>query len=243
MEITKKQRQEVEAIVYETMNILDKSGTNTEYYKNKFASMDDKQFLKYVSLKFPYRFHVKPFEVEPTMEDVSKACDFLNVPLLEKIKLPYLYTNKDGVSVNSKECLVGYTHLKKVQQFVTKKNSMSTDISTRDMKTGLLTGFDKNGKSSDREIESLAVLGLENTLEEFSKYKADYMGGKNIMYNEINTTGQVYLKDMPVDPDDSLSKKLTNVYLLGAGINSNLLNQDYYLLHTLNKKNRQVTRV
>lgn len=240
---TKASIQRAKKIILDTMSILDKSGVNTEYYKEKLSSMSDAQFYKFASLNFPYRFQYTPFKVEPKMDDAKEACDYLGVPLFEKVRLPYYYKNKDGVPVNSKECLVGYIIHKRVQQFISKKNSMSTDISSRDMKTGLLTSHDKNGKSSDREIESMAVLGLENTMKEFSRHKADSMKAKNAMYNMINTTGDVNLADVPVDPDDSLSKNLMNVYLLGAMINSNMLNQDYYLPYTLKQKKKQIVRM
>lgn len=242
-DLTKKQRQEIEALIYSVFDTLDKTKTNSEHYKKIFAKMNDSEFKKFISLRFPYRFHVTPFKIEPTMDDVKKACNKLGVPLLEKVNLPYLYENKDGKPVTTKECLVGYVHLKKVQQFITKKNSMSIDISQRDMKTGLLTGHDKNGKTSDREMESLAALGLENTMKEFAKPKADAMKAKNAMYNTINTTGMVSLKDLPDEIDDSLSKNLLNVYLLGAHINTNLVNQDYYLPYTMKNKKKQVTRI
>ena len=161
---------------------------------------------------------------------------------MEKLNLPYLYTNKDGIPAQSKECLVIYIPLKKVKQFITKKNAMSVDISQRDMKTGLLTGFDKNGKTSDREMESLAVMGLENTMIEFSRPRADGMKSKNQMYNTINTTGMVSLNDISIDEDDSLAKNLLNTYLIGSLINSNLINQDYYLPITLKNKKKQIER-
>ena len=241
--ITKKQRQEIEETIYSVFDILDKTKTNSEHYKKLISRMDDKEFIKFISLRFPYRFHVAPFKIEPTMTDVKKACDKLKIPLLEKVNLPYLYINKDGKPVSTKECLVGYVPLKKVQQFITKKNSMSIDISQRDMKTGLLTGHDKNGKTSDREMESLAVLGLEKTMAEFAKPRADAMKSKNAMYNTINTTGMVSLEDLPNEKDDSLSKNLLNVYLLGAHIQTNLINEDYYLPYTIKNKKKQITKI
>lgn len=243
VKITKKQRAEVEALIYKVFDAADKSKINSDYYKELFAKMTDEQFLKFVSLRFPYKFHVKPFVVEPSMSDIKSAFDIIKVPLLEKVNMPYLYENKDGKPVKSKECLVVYIHHKKVQQFITKKNAMSTDISMRDYKTGLLTGYDKNGKTSDREMESLAVMGLDKTMEEFARPKADSMNAKNAMYNTISTTGQVSLKDLPNDVDDSLSKNLLNTYLLGAMLNSNLINQDYYLAYTIkNKQKKAVIR-
>ena len=39
--------------------------------------------------------------------------------------------------------MVIYIHLKKMKQFITKKNSTPTGIDNRDMKSGLLVSFDK----------------------------------------------------------------------------------------------------
>ena len=65
-------------------------------------------------------------------------------------------------------------------------------------------------------MESLAVMGFEKSVEEFSRPRADAMRSKNMMYNTINTIGQVSLEDIPIDPDDSLSKNLLNAYLIGS---------------------------
>lgn len=242
MELTKKKREEVEALIYQVFDAIDPSKTNSEHYKKLFSKMSNEQFLKFVSLRFPYRYHEKPFVTEPDMSDIEKACKILGIPLMEKLNLPYLYTNKDGIPAQSKECLVMYIPLKKVKQFITKKNAMSVNTSSRDMNTGLLLGVDKNGKESDREFEALSVMGLEKTMEEFARPRADAMKAKNQMYNTINTTGMVTLDELPKDEDDSLSKNLLNTYLIGSLINSNLINQEYYLPITLKNKQRQVER-
>lgn len=242
-EINNKLRKEIEEVIYKFFDTLDKTKTNSEKYKSIFASMDNKEFTKFISLKFPYRFYSSPFKIEPTMKDIKDGLKTINVPLMEKVNLPYLYKNKQGKPVQSKECFVGYCHTKKLQQFITKKNAMSTDISQRNMKTGLLISNDKNGKESDREMESLVVCNLNHTMKELSRHRADSMDAKNSMYNQINTIGQVSLSDAPVNKDDSLSKNLLNTYLLGAHLQSNLINEDYYLPYTIKNKDKKVVRV
>lgn len=242
-EVSKKTIEECKALIYKVFDALDSTGTNLEYYKEKLSKMSDKDFVRYVSQPFPYRFHDKPFVTNPTIADASKACDILKVPLLEKVNLNYLYKDENGKAVNTKECLVGYIPIKKMQQFITKKNSMSTEITQRDMKTGLLTGHDKNGKSTDREMESLAIMGLDKCMEEFSRSRADSMNDKSIMYNTINTTGEVRLSDLPKDVDDSLSKNLLNTYLLGSLVYTNVINNDYMLPYTLKDKKIEIGRV
>lgn len=242
-EITSKLRTQIESKIYQFFDIIDPTKTNSEHYKEKFSKMDNKQFGKFISLKFPYRVHVKPFEISPSFDNMKKAADFLNIPIMEKIHLPYLYKNSKGESVTTLECLVGYAPIKKVKQFITKKNAMSTSISERDMKTGLLVSDSKNGKTSDKEAESLAVMGLDKALMEFSKPKADSMSSKNLMYNIISTKGQVYQSELPLGSDESLAKNLINTYLIGCHINSNLINQDYLLPYTIQEKKKKVVRV
>lgn len=243
--ITKKQRQEAEALIYKFFDTLDKTKTNSNHYKEMFADMTDAQFLKFISKNFPYRFHQRPFEIEPTMSDACDACEkVLHVPVFETVYLPYQYINKDGKSVETeREQLVIYITLKKMQQFLTHKNSMSTDISNRNMKTGELLSEDKNGKSSDRELQGMVVLGLDNTVEEFSKAKADSMEAKNLMYNTISTKGEVSIDDIKTDIDDSLSRNMMNVYLLGANIKSNVISDDYMLPYTYKNKNREIKTI
>ena len=234
--MTKKQREEIEELVLSSMKILDKSGTNTEYYKDLFARMSDNQFTNFIAKQFPFKFHYRPSVVEPSMDDVTKALNAIGVPLMEKITEPNVYVNKNGVPVNTKECLVVYIHHKPVQQFITKKNKWSIDTSNRDMRTGRLVGADKGAVTSDREFESMAVQGMDKTMREFYTIKADAMTAKNLANNIIGTTGMLRLDDIPVDKNDSLSKNLMSVYMIGAHLNSNIMNEGNYTQYTLNTR-------
>lgn len=242
MAITKQNREKAEALIIKTFDKLDKSKTNSNYYKQMFAGLSDKQFEDWMKKKFPIRLHLDPSKVNPSMDDAKDALNVLHVPLMEKVSLPYLYTNKDGKPVDSLEALVVYVHLKKVQQFITKKNKWSTSISNRDMKTGLLLGADKGAITSDREFESLATLSMDKTMEELAGPRGDAMNAKNAMYSVIGSTGMVRLSDLPKDRDDSLAKNLFNTYLLGAHISSNLVDSDNYSAYTLRKKKNLLTR-
>ena len=211
-----KQRKQAEEVIYKVMDALDKTGSMSKYYAEVFKPMTDAQFTSYVSKKFPYRFQTRIFKIEPNFTDIEKAANVLGIPLMEKVATPYMYTNKDGEPVWTKEALVVYLHLKKMKQFLTKKNSISTNIAHRDNKTGRLLGHDKNGATSDREMESLVVSGMSQTIKELS------------------------LKDLPEDKTDSLAKNMMNVYLIGSHINSNLINIDNMTPQTI--ANKRISR-
>ena len=237
-----KKRKEVEELVYKVMDILDPTQQNSQFYKAKFAKMNDKQFMNFFSQDFPLKFQIRLFEIEPTMKQISDALDYIHIPMIEQMNLPFEYRSKDGTPVKSDDALILYVPIRKVKQFLSKKNSMSTNISNRDMKSGLLQTVDKNGNTSDREMESLAVMGLDASMKELATYRADSMNAKDEFYSMINTTGMVRQSDVDVETSDSLARNELNVYLLGAALNSNLINEGNYLRHTLTSRGRKTER-
>lgn len=235
-------RKKAEELIYRYYDAVDTTGTNTAYYKSMFMKMTDAQFLAFVKRPLPYRFHTKPWEVDPKMEDVKRGLDVLGVPLTEKVALPYLYRDKDGNPITSKEAIVVPIHLKKMKQFIVKKNHISTSINDRDYKTGLLVYHDKGGKTSDRELEGLIAMGMDNTMKELTTFRADAMDAKSIAYSTISTTGQVSLSEVPIDQTDFTSKNTLNYYLIGSSLYTNIINQDYMLPITIKNRQRRVTR-
>lgn len=241
----KKARKIVEKKIYDTMDIVDKTGNNTEYYKKLFAKMPDQEFYKFFQQDFPLKLQTITFKVEPKMNDILDGLEFLGVPVNESVNMPFYYENKDGVPVQSEEVNVVYLPLKRLKQMVQKKTGWSVDIDKRDMRTGNLIDTDKNGNSTDREFESLVVQGMSWTMRELMTYRADAMDAKNRFYNEINTTGMVSQKDVPIESDDSIARNLLSAYLLGCHIQSNLVNVDDFLPRTLKRKDpkqRGITR-
>lgn len=235
-------RQQAEELIYKVLDALDPQEYNSSYYKAMFAEMTDSEFLEFCKRNLPIRFHTKPFVIEPKMYNIEAALKILGVPLLEKVALPYLYIDKEGNPVWSKEALVIYIHLKKMKQFITKKNSTPTGIDNRDMKTGLLVSFDKGGKTSDREMEALAVMGLDETMKELSTWRADYMDAKSTAYQVISTLGRISEEDVSLEETDSIAKNTLNAYLTSALINTNILNEDYLLPKTLADRHRKIVR-
>ena len=238
-----KQREKAEALIYEVMDKLDKKGYNTAYYQKLFSSMSDTEFLTFCKRNLPFRFHTKPFEIEPKMYEIEDALKVLNVPLLEKIALPYLYTDKNGNPVWYKKAMVIYIHIKKMKQFLTKKNSTPSNIDNRDMKSGLLVAHDKGGKTADREMEALAVIGLDKTMKEMSTWRADYMDAKSEAYQTIATLGKISEdQDINISETDSIAKNTLNAYMVSSLLNTNILNKDYLLPKTLAERNGKVSR-
>lgn len=238
-----KQRKEAEELIYKVFDALDSSKTNSDYYRQIFSKMSDDEFKKFCERRLPFRFHTEAFNIEPKLYEIKKAFDVIKVPWLEKVKLPYVYVNEDGEPVETQDALVIYINMKRMKQFRTKKSATAINTEKRDMKTGLLVGEDKGGKETDREFESLATMGLEYTMDEFARPKADAMVAKAQMSNAILQKGSVSTEDLEIGKADSIGKNLLNVYLIGSNIQSNLVDIDGITPLTAKNKQQKIERI
>ena len=241
--ITKQQRSQVEELVYKIFDTIDKTKTNSDYYRDLFSKMTDDDFYKFFQRRLPLRFHYELFKIEPKMYDIVDAFKVLGKPLLEKINLPHLFVDENGRPVQSKECLVLYIHIKRMKQLVADKSHVALNIEKRDMKNGLLTGSDKGSRESDREFEALAAYGLEYVMDEFSRPRADSLRAANEMNSIILNKGSVSMDDITIDKSDNLAKNMINTYLLGSNIYSNLVNIDYMTHYTSKNKKKQFEKI
>ena len=241
--ITPEKRKECESLIYRTFSAVDPTGANTQYYQQLFSKMSDAEFTKLISGRLPFRFHTTPFENEPKMPDVFKAFKVLDKPLMEKVKLPYLAKNANGDPIESKECVVGYLNIKRLKQMLSKKSNTAVEISKREMKlNGRLQSGDKGGLESNKEFEGAMALGLEYTSAEYARVKAASMKAKAEAYSTINAKGQVSFDDIDTDRTDNIAKNSMNVYLIGANLHSNLIDESYINPHTLERRRARIER-
>ncbi len=241
--ITSKQRDEIENLIYSIIDKIDPTHTNSDYYREIFSTMSNNKFYEFFERRLPLRFHYEIFKIEPKMYDIIDAFKILDKPLFEKLNLPSVYINKDGKPVQSQECLVIYINIKRMKQVVIDKTHVALNVEKRDMKTGILSGHDKGGRESDREFESLAAFGLNYTMDEFARPRADSLRAAAQMSSVILTKGTVSEKDITVEKSDNLAKNMLNVYLLGANIASNLVNIDYMTPRTASNRQMKIERI
>ena len=86
-------------------------------------------------------------------------------------------------------------------------------------------------------------MGLEYTMDEVARPKADAWAAMTQMSNTIMAKGFVSDDDIQVAKDDSLGKNLLNVYLIGAHIHSNLIDIDYTTPYTAKNKKHDIERI
>ena len=211
------------------MNLLDPTGQNAKNYQEKFEKMSDQQFDKYFRafLKDPKRnfyLEIVEYERDLTIENIEKCAEYMHVPLLERIALPYLTNDPDNVITTPYPVPVGYIHEKRMQQTLMKKSAGSTEIKKRSALTGQVTGEDKNARNSDLETYSLAAIKAMNALQEFMGPRADNQKAKMEMYNDISKNGYVSLLDLDLrDPYNKTALNTFSTYYIMQGIQTNLI--------------------
>lgn len=226
--ITPQKRLKMEKLVYDVFSALDPTGANTKRYKDMFSSMSDSQFDKFFQdlFKDPDSYLIlttADYGMDLRLENIEKASKILKVPLFEKIACPHYTMNKDQVVVSKEAVPVGYCHIKRTQQILAKKNGLSTTVDSRSSITGQVTGADKNGRESDLENAMLISIGLMETVKELNGPRADDLYMKQQMLSAISNKGFVSMEDMDSDPINKTTLNTVDVYLLGMGLNSDLV--------------------
>lgn len=239
MALTPKKRKEMETLIYSVFTALDPSGVNTEKYKSMFSKMSDAQFDKFFKDLFKNEdryliLDIVDYERTITMDQIENAAKILNVPLMERVAMPFANGDKDNPSITKYEVPVGYLHMKRMQQILSKKNSTSTNISNRSVITGQVVNDDKNARESDQEVFGLVALDANNVLRELLGPRADDMTMKTQMYSEIARKGFVSLDELTDNVENKTTLNTVDMYLCGMGIKSDLVTKGLALKKTLN---------
>lgn len=238
MAITPAKRKQIESVIYDTFSALDPSEINTDKYKAMFSKMSDSQFDTFLKNLFKDEdqyliLDVVDYENSLKMEYVEKAAKVIGVPLFEKVAMPYIDKNTDTPIVTKYEVPVGYVHMKRMQQILSKKNTTSTEISSRSPLTGQVVGRDKNARDSDQENFALVTLGSENSLRELLGPRSDDPVMKLQMYNEIAKKGYVSINELTDKVENKTTLNTVDAYLIGMGIKSDLVTDGLVLKKTL----------
>lgn len=238
MAINKATRNKMEKLIYDTMSALDPSKTSADKYKNMFKKMSDTEFDRYFKALFSNEdeylvLDIIDYERTLTIENIEKAAKVIDIPLFEKVVMPFLSPDENQPVLSKYEVPVGYIHCKRVQQFLRKKNSTSTDIGMRSALSGQVMGKDKNARDSDQENNALVTLGAENILRELMGPRADDPVMKDQMYSNIAKNGYVSLEDLDSDVKNKVTLNTVDVFFTGMGINTDLVTPGLVVKKTL----------
>ena len=238
MVFNKSKRIKMESLIYDVFSALDPTNANTDKYKAMFKKMSDAEFENFFKRLFKDEdayliLEVVDYERDVTIEGIEKAAKILGVPLFEKIAMPSLNGDKNNPIVTKQPAPVGYLHIKRMQQVLSKKNSMSTDSDERSALTGQVIGHDKNARGSDVENFSLVTLGADNALKEFLGPRADDNEMQAQMMSEISKKGYVSLSELTSDVKNKTTLNTVDVFMTSMGIKTDLVTKGLALNKTL----------
>lgn len=240
MAFSKTVRANMEKLIYDFFSILDPSDSNTKKYQAMFGKMSDEQFKHYFDNFFKdnnayLTLDIVGYEHEVSMNTITKAAKFLNVPLYETVMMP-MVDDRNGKAITTKQKVpVGYIHMKTVQQMVRKKNSTSITINKRDPRTGQVTGDDKDTQFAVEENYGLLALNAKNCLKEFMSMRADDIVMKEQGYSNIRKNGYVSLQDLDDDVENKTAINTLDVFFTCMHMKTDIVNSGYILRKNLRK--------
>jgi hypothetical protein len=239
--LTAQKREKIEKLVLDVVKAIDnKKMENYKRYTALFKSMSNDEFEVWANsmghdLDDTIQIYQLPFE-EMKMTQIKKAADILELPLEEYIW--YRHNDPEGIRTKMK-VPVGYIHIKRVQQFLAKKNKYALDNEKISLKSGQVTGESKVTSVSDPETFALTAINAEAALKEFLGPRSDNQSKKLQMYRQISRDGYSTLEDMEEDITQSTTLNTINSYLLASGVRSDLVNKSLKTNHTVDTELRK----
>ena len=229
-----KNRKHIEDLIYKTFDALDPSGVNTIKYQNILSSLTDRQFQDWMKEFLNnddenFILDITDFEHSVAIDYCEAAAKILNVPLMEYVYMPHLSMDKSRVVVSKEKCIVGYINIKRTQQLLHKKTSLSISNEKISQLTGQVTGDDGNARNSDIEASMLVALGADKILEELHGPRADDHEMKRQMHQSILNKGYVLLDELDNVRTNKTTLNTINTFLLSMGISSDLVTDTYIL--------------
>ena len=239
-------RKKIEETIYKVIELLDnKEHYNLNKYKEVFSKMTDEEFGKFcewcndpndlTQVDHTIFIQTMPFD-EPSLENVIKGLEVINVPSEEYLYFPDF--NNERPIRSRYRVPVGYLPIKRMEQLLSKKNRYSVDNEERSLKTDQVVGDSKVASISDLEANCLMAQGANDIFKEFYGPRSGDEKERNEMYKKIATDGYVSLSDIQKDTneDSKVTLNTLNTYLLSAGYRSDLVVNSLKLPYTMKQE-------
>ena len=226
--MTPEKRKEMQDAIFKFFKMIDPSGMNEKFYRDRFEGMSDTEFGRWFKGFFEdpkayLQLHTVDYDAPIDMDALNKTSKAFGIPLFEYIYLPNITMDKENIVRTPLPVPSIFLNIKRTQQTVMHKNGLSTNIHTRSPITNQLVGDDKNGRNSDVETYSMLAIGAEKGLQEFMGPRADDDVARRAMARDIANNGYVSLADLPNDPLNKTSMNTLNTYFIMQGLKTNLI--------------------
>lgn len=187
-------RRAFEQLVLKTINDMTEHKENLQFYRDKFASMDDAQFDQFVSdlkagkmklsIVEPNSSTKKPVPTSRIME----IGESLGYKYMQKL---YVEGKDDMPTYQSEvEYPVFMAPVRRASQLLAKKISVPPHTKVRDILTGQVTGESKGATISGPENQLLGAMGAMSSAIEMNKYRGGDLKGEAALVAMLSKYGR-----------------------------------------------------
>lgn len=222
----KRARKKAEMKILQFISEWDKSGYNINEYKEVFSKMSDAEFLVWMEQlrdgKAHLHYEINGREKPPTVDTIENIGKKYGVSLKEFVILPFRSSDPNKPMVTKGKVPILMIPVRRLQQMVEKKNSISGDNDCVNPITGQVTGASKSAKWSNSQTFSVATTDQVHVNKEFLGPRADDEVSKREMIDQIEKYGRVRLEDLDIKPHNKQSLNTTYVFLRAAGLDTDV---------------------
>lgn len=225
-EAFKKIRKETEEKIIKFLSEWDKSGYNQDEYRERFSKMSDSEFILWMEKMRDGDAFIS-FELDgrssiPSVEFIENIGKKYGIELSEYVVMPFRSNDPNKPMVTMTKVPIIKIMVKRLQQLVEKKNSISGDNKSINPLTGQVTGNSKSAKWSNTQTYAATTTNQANVNKEFLGPRADDEVSKKQMIDQIEKYGNVNLSDLDILPHNKQSLNTVEVFLRGAGIDTDI---------------------
>lgn len=116
---------------------------------------------------------------------------------------------------------------------------MSSNISSRNQKTGQVVSHDKSGRISDSENYAMIAIGADAGLREYMGSRSDDMVAKQELFKQIQTYGTCSLEELPYDISNKTALNYLDVLFTGMHVMTDLVTPGMATIYTQNEKKQK----
>lgn len=208
-------REEMTKVIYTIVSEIDPSGRNREKYEKLVPAMSDEHFITFcqgiADGTRPVVIFAEHFKSSAiTTENNLKVAKKYDLPLFERLR----YTGDPDIPdhVGPQEVLILELGINRKAQNIVKKISVPDNNKTIDYLTYQPTGESKGSSLSAPEEGVLIGMGLDNSVDELSRFLGGDKGGFRAYNASVARFGTVRLSAIRPFTTGVESTKVTKVY-------------------------------
>lgn len=217
-------RKKIQDLVLSVVSTIDPSGTNHERYKQKFETMSDNQFTKFMkaieSGDEQLYMYAPNLKNTITIDTLKAGAEIVKLPIQDHLWLT------DPVSNTKYKTPQKYIILKlpvrRVKQFLMDKLSVPEGDTKTDLLSGQVVKPDKSSAISLIEMQTIANKGLDKSILEFIKVRGGDIHAYADFKAQLEETGKVDVSSIGTDSTPR-STVVAGVYLKAMHIDNNLV--------------------